>query len=96
MTRSARNRVYGSQDRAAWMRALPCAICGRSPCEVAHTTTGGMGRKADAETTIPLCPPCHRLQRQKGWSALLLLPPDRCRDVLTTLAARYDAAWSTR
>jgi len=52
-------RAYGSEDRVAWVKQLNCVACGRTPCENAHTANGGMGRKADASTIIPLCKPCH-------------------------------------
>lgn len=58
-------RCYGSKERVAWVKSLPCAVrslglsifampC-HGPMDNAHTVTGGMGRKADAETIIPLC-----------------------------------------
>ena len=49
-------RAYG--EHARWIRTLPCVACGhRGSTEAAHTTTGGMGRKADANTLVPLCGP---------------------------------------
>lgn len=63
-------RIYGSRERVAWIKSLPCMECGGTPCENAHITTGGMGRKAGADTIVPLCPKHHRLQHVKGWSAL--------------------------
>lgn len=59
-------RAYGSVERVEWTQRQPCVRCGNSPCEVAHTHTGGMGRKADQNRTIPLCPPCHRQLHQMG------------------------------
>lgn len=52
-------RVYGSEDRAEWVRGQPCVACGKSPCHNAHVKTGGTSRKADAKWTVPLCTPCH-------------------------------------
>lgn len=48
-------RAYG--EYAAHIRTLPCLVCKvvRSRMEAAHSTTGGMGRKADASTLVPLC-----------------------------------------
>ena len=44
----------------AWIRSLPCAICGRQPAEAAHTgTDGGMRLKASDFSCIPLCSNCH-------------------------------------
>lgn len=59
-------RVYHSLDRVAYVKALPCVACGRSPSENAHQGTGGTGRKSDYTTIIPLCPRCHREQHQHG------------------------------
>lgn len=53
-------RAYHSEARVKWVQQLLCMICRRSPCENAHTVTGGMGRKSGYANVIPLCPPCHR------------------------------------
>ena len=44
----------------AWIRTLPCEICG-ALAEAAHTgDDGGMGQKAADWTAVPLCHRCHR------------------------------------
>jgi hypothetical protein len=48
-------RIYGSKERVAWVKAQPCVVCGRGPCENAHTEVGGIGYKAGYETIVPLC-----------------------------------------
>ena len=53
------NRIYGSDSRVKWIKAKPCVFCGQGPCENAHVTNGGMGRKADADKIIPACRACH-------------------------------------
>lgn len=63
-------RVYGSRARVAWIKGLACIACDaispafglvtRGKCENAHTVTGGMGRKSDHTTIVPLCPVHHR------------------------------------
>ena len=55
-------RAYGSEERVRFVKDLPCAVpgCGDSPSENAHLETGGMGRKADADTVVPLCAAHHR------------------------------------
>ena len=61
-----RERAYGPPERREFVtRHLPCVGCGRRPAEDRpnhqhHTRTGGTGRKADADTIVPLCPECHR------------------------------------
>lgn len=63
-------RAYGGAERIEWMHGLACAVtAGRhyGPIEVAHTTTGGIGRKADSRHTIPLCHYHHG--NLHGWGA---------------------------
>ncbi|HSH45807.1 MAG TPA: hypothetical protein VK966_08125, partial [Longimicrobiales bacterium] len=49
-------RAYGSEVRVEFVKALPCCVPGcRNRAENAHTESGGMGRKADADTIAPLC-----------------------------------------
>ena len=66
----ARNWKY-----RAWIRSLPCAVCGLEPCgEAHHTGERGLGQQASDYTCIPLCSDCHtqaphayhRLGRE-GW-----------------------------
>ena len=52
-------RCYGSEDRVAFVRNSPCVVCGKRPCENVHIATGGMGRKGDAETIVPMCSADH-------------------------------------
>lgn len=61
-------RAYGSPARVQWVRAQPCAVpgCRVTPCENAHTATGGTSRKADARTIVPLCRPHHGELHQAG------------------------------
>ena len=73
--RKAKNweRAYGSKAFVQWISRLPCWACnyaGPSPRQAAHTTTGGMGRKADANTIIALCNVCHSKQHTRGWLSI--------------------------
>lgn|ERR1041385_1094911 len=44
----------------AWVRSLPCLICG-GKAEAAHTgSDGGMRLKASDYSCVPLCHGCHR------------------------------------
>ena len=62
--RRAKNfaRAYGSKERVAFVKRMRCVV-GRlyahgrcsGPIDVAHTEGGGVGYKADASTTVPLC-----------------------------------------
>lgn len=93
MTRVAADfaRIYGSAARVAWIRAQPCMACGRGPCENAHTISGGMGRKADYETIIPLCWTCHNHMHLAGWAVLGARFANR--DLLKTLAHDTQRRW---
>lgn len=59
-------RAYGSPERVAWIRAMSCLVCRDTPSENAHVTSGGMGRKADADTIVPLCARCHGELHRNG------------------------------
>lgn len=48
-------RAYGPPERRAWVKTLPCIVCGETPSDNAHIEGGGMGRKADADRIVPLC-----------------------------------------
>jgi hypothetical protein len=87
-------RIYGGRARVRWIAKLPCWACGYSgdiPRQNAHTTTGGTGRKADADTVIALCPPCHGRQTSRGWLAIGLTAEGRKRAAEAT-----EALWQER
>ena len=44
----------------AWIRTLPCLVCGRAS-EAHHTGPHGLGKKADDSTAIPLCTEHHTM-----------------------------------
>ena len=50
----ARNYKY-----RAWIRSLPCAVCGITPTHAAHTGPHAIGQKSSDYTCIPLCDNCH-------------------------------------
>lgn len=89
-------RVYGSRERAAWVAAQPCIICGLSPvdgCDNAHTPTrSGMGKKGPYTAIIPLCRHCHTRQHMQGWAAIGLGDADA-----RALAAYFtEVGWQRR
>lgn len=61
-----RARAYGPRARRDWLTSQPCLVCGTTPTEQAHTVSGGMGRKADADTIVPLCHAHHAEQHAHG------------------------------
>lgn len=87
-------RIYGGEDRRAWIASLPCSVpaCPRTPSENAHTRTGGVGRKADADTVIPLCAVHHRQMHAVGQHTFARLHGLD----LTRAAERIANAWRAR
>jgi hypothetical protein len=83
-------RIYGSRARVEWVKAQPCVVCGNLPSENAHTVNGGLSRKGDYQTIIPLCRFDHRLSHgvNGGWSWLGLTP-----EQLKTLAEETERRW---
>jgi hypothetical protein len=59
-------RIYGTKERVEWVKSLPSIVSGRTPCVNAHTSTGGMGRKADYTTIVPLTHEEHEELHRKG------------------------------
>jgi len=67
----ARGDAGRDADYLAMVRQLPCLKCGDEPCEPAHVRfasaafgkAGGMQKKPDDRHSVPLCPGCHRLDR---------------------------------
>jgi hypothetical protein len=82
-------RAYGSTARVVWIQGLACVGCGRTPCENAHSVTGGRGRKADAETIAPLCHDCRTRYDQHR------TPFDvpECRELVKAAAAEVARRW---
>ena len=81
------DRAYGSKARVKFVAQLPCAACGRGPCENAHTISGGAGRKADYTTIIPLCAGingCHAAQHRSGWLSIAMTEISRERAAALT------------
>ena len=94
--RKAKNwaRAYGSAAFVQWISRLPCWACnyaGPSPRQAAHTISGGMGRKADANTIIALCGVCHAKQHQSGWLAIGM-----CEESRQRAAAQTQAIWEAK
>jgi hypothetical protein len=62
--------------------------------ELAHTENGGMGRKADARTLVPICAPDHRLLHTIGVKAFEARFSDRlCGRTLKEWAGTYADAY---
>ncbi len=54
--RRRRHRAY-----LAWIRSLPCLLCGGGPAEAAHLGTRAFGQKCSDRETGPLCAWDHRV-----------------------------------
>lgn len=80
------------------MKRQPCVICGRVPSDAAHVKCGGVGRKDDAERTVPLCSDypdqgCIALGHHSEYDAGKRSFVKRYAVDLPALAAATDAAW---
>ena len=91
--RSAKSfaRIYGSKERVAWIQAMPSVVSGRTPCVNAHTVSGGMGRKADYHTIVPLTDAEHRELHQIGVKSF----EQKYRVDLKALAGQVQDRWLT-
>jgi len=50
------SRPLKDPKHRAWIRTLPCAVCGRTRgVECAHTGDRGLGQKSSDKRAIPLC-----------------------------------------
>ena len=90
-------RAYHSQAFVRWIHRLPCwacGYCGPSERQAAHTTNGGMGRKADAASIIALCNVCHTRQHQHGWLAIGMTK-ESAKDAAASTWARWEARRGT-
>ena len=60
---SRRFAARRNPEYLAWIRSLPCLVCGSRPSDPHHVR----GRKLDdVGSVVPLCNPCHRLFHDKG------------------------------
>jgi hypothetical protein len=97
--RSEFSRCYHSRARVEFVKSLGCVVCTAiSPffgittagkCHNAHTETGGMGRKADYTTIVPLCPPHHRRYDEH----LAPLDDEVIRQSIKDAAAEVERRW---
>jgi hypothetical protein len=78
-----------ARNHLAFIRRLPCIVCGSRPAQAAHVragTDGGAGMKPSDKFTVPLCHDDH--MRQHGgelsfWAALGIDPVDQANRLWT-------------
>lgn len=84
--------AYGSAERIVWMHAQVCAAgthhCA-GPIEIVHVKNGGMGLKAAAHFTIPLCQHHHRMAHHHGRRVI----EEMIGNPVLTVAGWYEDAW---
>ena len=87
-------RIYGSKERAAWVRAQNCIVpyCFQPP-ENAHIRTDGVGRKADARYIVPLCAGHHWLRKDSLHALNRRLFEEHHRIDLDHCAAETEGHW---
>jgi len=61
--KTLRNEKY-----KAYIRTLPCCLCGANQdIQAHHTESGGMALKGSDYSTVPECPRCHeRMDTKRG------------------------------
>jgi hypothetical protein len=79
-------RKYHSLERVMFVNTLPCIACGLEESQNAHTRTGGMGRKSDYTTIVPLCDDHHREHHAGAKSFAARYKLDLAREALVTEA----------
>ena len=90
MTGREWKRVYGSKERVQWIARQRCVFCGEGPCDNAHVTNGGLGRKAGYEWIVPACHPCHvELDHGIGKKAMECKYKCNLRELARTTASRW-------
>ncbi len=85
--------AYGGRERVRWMKGLPCIVtgCTRRPSDCAHIEAGGLGMKATADKTVPVC----RLHHQELDAGKRRFEVKYNVD-LQQLAAEYARQWESR
>ena len=84
-----KNKAWRSPKYLAWVRTLPCCICGR-PAGEAHHIKGighmsGIGIKASDAMTMPLCREHHSEMHQD-----MNMQPDQFEYICRTLGRAID------
>lgn len=73
-------------EHLAFIRSLPCLVCGRAPSEAAHLPgQRGMGQKRSDLETGPLCRIHHAQQHLVGWPRFILLHDLDVKEILREL-----------
>lgn len=90
-------RAYGSEERVAFIKSLPCLVpgCWRGPIENAHVVKidGGTGLKGKAEGNAPLCH-FHHQDETHGLHTLGARTFERLHGIsLAECAAETERAW---
>lgn len=89
-----KDKIYRSEEYKAYVRTLPCIVCGGN-AEPHHEIGGGMGIKGPDLFCIPLCRGCHQERHSKGvltfWNDYYLITPmGRWQAIAETLAKVWE------
>src|SRR4030042_6190793 len=52
-------KTHRDEEYLAYIRTLPCVVCGKIPCQAHHLSCGGKALKCNDLETAPLCPEHH-------------------------------------
>lgn len=82
-------RVYGSAERVAWIKTLPCVGCRNTSHDGHHIAGDGIGRKEHHSLIVPVCRTCHQYIHNHGARAF----ESMYRVSLATAAEQTAKAW---
>lgn len=86
MLKFPKNKIYRSEEYKAYIRTLPCLVCGK-PSDPHHEVGGGIGIKGPDLFSLPFCRGHHREREDTGiktfWDKYNM---DRWQTIAETLA----------
>jgi hypothetical protein len=92
-----------SKAHLAFVRAQPCVVCQRQPCDAHHLKFAqgrALGRKVSDEFTVPVCRDHHDELHRHGderswWANLKIMPLNRARELWETSPVHSGAVPAT-
>ena len=90
MLKFPKNKIFRSKEYKAYIRTLPCLVCGKAS-DPHHEVGGGIGIKGPDLFSIPLCREHHREREDIGietfWDKYSM---DRWKTIAETLARIWE------
>lgn len=77
----------------AWLRTMPCCVCGCSPSDPAHVRRNSGIATKPLLSAVPLCRKCHIISHAKAESGLLKLSREAAKQWFDDRAVEYYRRW---